>query len=108
MNSGLPIRTYNDLLLEEQRLTILANWHKDQLKADVQDIKAHLAPVARIASFVGRIAAPAKKYPLLGAGIGVGASLLAEKALARLRPVRWLAGLAGNLFQRLTVKKSVR
>jgi hypothetical protein len=102
------IHTYQDLLLEEQRLALLADWHKDKLRADVQELKKQLAPVAKIASFVS--------HPSLGAGIGMGAGLLAEKALGRLRPVGWLAGLAapflakkaGSLLKRLTAKKTAR
>jgi hypothetical protein len=116
MNNALPIRTYKDLVLEEQRLSVLADWHKDQIRADVQEIKKQLAPMTRIVSFVGRLASPVQKHPLLGAGIGVGAGLLAEKALGSIRPIRWLAGLAapffakkaGSLFQRLSGKKPAR
>jgi hypothetical protein len=94
MNNAIPIHSYHDLIKEEQRLILLSAWQKDQLREDVQDFKKQLAPVARIASFVGHLAAPVKKNPLLGAGVGMGASLLAEKAIGTLRPVKWLAGIA--------------
>jgi hypothetical protein len=94
MNNALPIHSYADLLEEEQRLTLLSAWQRDQLREDVQDFKRQLAPVAKVASFVSRVSAPARKNSLLGAGIGLGAGLLAEKAIGSLRPVRWLAGVA--------------
>jgi len=94
MNNAIPVHSYDDLLQEEQRLTLLTAWQKDQLRGDLQDFKKQLAPVAKVASFVSRMSAPARKNPLLGAGLGLGAGLLAEKAIGAIRPVRWLAGVA--------------
>jgi hypothetical protein len=97
MNKALPIpiRTYHDLVLEEQRLTQLADWHKQQVKEDVQELKKQLAPLARIASFVNRIGGPVSNNPLLSAGLGMGAGLLVERAVKGARSVKWLAGIAG-------------
>ena len=103
MNNAIPIHNYHDLLQEERRLELLAAWQRDQLRADVQDFKRQLQPVAKVASFVGHLAAPVKKHPLLGAGVGLGAGLLAEKAVGSLRPVRWLARMAAPFL----VKKAV-
>ena len=116
MSNITPIRSYQDLLLEEQRLSLLADWHKDQLRDDVEQLKKQLAPVTKLVSFVGQLAAPVKKHPILGAGIGMGAGFLAEKVIGRLGPVGWLAGLAipflakktGGFFQRLAAKKPPR
>lgn len=114
MNSAIPIHNYHDLLEEERRLELLAAWHRDQLRGDVEDFKKQLAPVAKIASFASHLATPLKKNPLLSAGVGVGAGLLAEKAIGSLRPVRWLAKItapflikkAVGLLQRARAKKS--
>ena len=91
----IPIRTYQDLVQEEERLTLLADWHKQQVKEDVQELKKQLAPVAKIASFVGRLGGPVSNHPLLSAGLGMGAGLLVEKAVKGARSVKWLAGIAG-------------
>ena len=93
MNNALPVHSYHDLLKEEQRLTLLSAWQRDQIREDVQDFKKQLAPVARAASFIGHLAAPVRKHPLLGAGLGMGAGLLVDKAMGPIRPVRWLAGI---------------
>lgn len=103
MNNVLPIRNYDDLLEEERRLELLAAWHRDQLRADVQDFKKQLQPLEKIVSFAGHLASPLKKNPLLSAGVGMGAGLLAEKAVGSLRPVRWLAKLAAPFL----LKKAV-
>ena len=97
MNKALsiPIRNYKDLVQEEQRLSLLADWHRQQLKEDVQELKKQLAPIAKIASFVGRIGGPVSNNPLLSAGLGMGAGLLVEKAVTGARSVKWLAGIAG-------------
>ena len=91
----IPIRTYHDLVQEEQRLTQLAHWHKQQVKEDVQELRKQLAPVAKIASFAGRLGGTVSNHPLLSAGLGIGAGLLVEKAVKGARSVKWLAGIAG-------------
>jgi len=107
------IRTWNDLLEEEQRLTLLVAWHKDRLKADVQEIKKHLSPVAKVASFIGHLSASSAGKSLLGAGAGLGAGMLAEKLMLT-KPLGWLArkvspfllkNIAGGLVKRLIDKK---
>ena len=111
----MPIYTYDDLEKEEQRLSTLVTWHTNQLKSDVEEIKKDLLPVAKAISFVGRLTAPISKNSLLGAGVGVGAGLLAETiAFSAAGPVKWISRfispflfkkLAGGLVQRLVNKK---
>jgi energy-coupling factor transporter transmembrane protein EcfT len=115
MNKTIPIYTYDDLLREEQRLSALVYLHTNQVKSDIDDIKKDLQPLTKAISFVGRLTAPMSHNSLLGASVGVGAGLLAEKlAFGAAGPVKWITKLispflfrklAGGFVQRFISKK---
>jgi len=99
MNSIQHIRTYDDLLKEEQRLTLLADWHRVQIKEDVEDVKRKFAAVSRVVSFISHPATLLKQNSLPGVGIGVGAGMLA---------LRLAKNIGSSLLQRLFGKKKKR
>ena len=99
MNNLQPIRTYQDLLKEEQRLNVLVQWHRDQVKTDVDEVKKQFSRVSRIISIIRHPATLLQQNSLPGMGIGVGAGLLA---------IRLVKNVGGSLLQRLFNKKKSR
>ena len=51
-----PIRTYNDLLEEKERLKLLLSAQKELVREDINQIKQELAPVKSAISMVGKFA----------------------------------------------------
>jgi hypothetical protein len=91
-----PIRTYQDLVREEQRLAALLQWHRSQINADVEAVKKQISPLVRVVSFIAQPIALVRKSSLPGMGLGVGAGMLLLNIARK---------TAGNWLQRLMHKK---
>ena len=91
-----PIRNYQELVKEEQRLVALAQWHRSQINADVDAIKQQLTPLVRVVSFIKHPLELVRNNSLPGMGLGVGAGLLLMNIIKK---------TGSMLLQRLIHKK---
>jgi len=94
-----PIRSYQELVKEEQRLAALVQWHRSQLNDDVEAVKKQLSPLVRVVSFVTQPMSLIRNNSLPGMGLGVGAGMLLLNIAKK---------IGGNLLQRLIHKKRGR
>jgi hypothetical protein len=100
MNNNIqPIRTYQELVKEEQRLTLLVQWHRDQLRGDVDEVKKQFSTVARVIGFIRHPLTLLKERSLPGVGVSMGVGMLAVNIARR---------VGGGLLQRLFNKKKGR
>ncbi len=86
------IKTYEDLLLEKERLTQLLKAQKELVHRDIAEIKQELAPVRSAISFVGKFATKDKSSLLLNTVSDQVVDLLVKKVL--LARSGWLTRLA--------------
>lgn len=77
------ITSYQDLLIEKQRLTLLLYERKIQLTTEFEQIKTKLRPLAGILDFAEKITTKDRNNPLINMGIEVGVNLLLKKVLLR-------------------------
>ncbi|RYF97960.1 MAG: hypothetical protein EOO02_19885 [Chitinophagaceae bacterium] len=75
------IRTYNDLLLEKDRLQSLLDAQKELIKLDMDGIKSGLKPASSVLSFVGSFGKKTVTNPLLGMAVSLSTDLLMRKFL---------------------------
>lgn len=75
------IKTYDDLLQEEQRLTVQLRSYKDLIKEDIAGVKAGLNPVKRSMKFVKNIFTRDDNGPLLNFGLNFGLDVLLRRVL---------------------------
>ena len=75
------IKTYEDLLHEEQRLTAQLGSYKELIKADIAGIKQGLNPVKRVANTVKNLFTREDKGPLLNFGLNFGMDVVLRKIL---------------------------
>ena len=116
------IRSYEDLMLEKERLRIQLYTQRTELNGRIQDLKEKLAPVGTILSVVGGITALSAKNPMVNTGVGLAVDMLLKKKLFKnsglitgvlssflLRNVatRVVGGVAGALIARV-VKSFVK
>jgi hypothetical protein len=86
------ISTYDDLLAEKQRLTILLQAQKDLVRQDIQEIKEELAPVKSAISMVGKFATRDKGNWLLTTAADKVIDLVFKKMI--LSKAGWVTKLA--------------
>lgn len=77
------ISSYQDLLVERQRLKLLLYERKIELKAEFEVIKTKLKPLEQILDFAKRITTKDRHNPLIGAGLDAGVNFLLKKVLLR-------------------------
>lgn len=83
------IKTYDDLLQEEQRLTTELASYKDLIRDDIAGIKAGLNPVKRVATTVKNLFTFDDKGPLLNFGLRFGTDVVLRRML--LGRANWIA-----------------
>src|SRR5437764_13588801 len=75
------IKTYDDLLQEEQRLTVQIESYKDLIKQDIAGIKKGLNPIKRGTKAVKNLFSRDDKGPLLNFGLNFGIDVLLRRTL---------------------------
>ena len=75
------IKTYKDLLAEEQRLTLQLTLHKSLIKEDIAGIKERLNTFKRIAANIRGMFSRGDNGPLLNFGLNFGIDVLIRKIL---------------------------
>jgi hypothetical protein len=97
------IRSYNDLLQEQERLRKQLAIQKAELNGRISELKEKLAPVGTILSAVGGISAMGAKNPLLKSGIGLIVDLFLKKQLFKKSGL--LTGILGSFLVRNVATK---
>ena len=85
------ITTYQDLLQEKQRLTLLLAERNMLVKAEFVAIKTKLKPLTNIIDVVEKMSSKDTRNPLVNAGIDIGVNLLLKNVL--LRNAGWIIKL---------------
>ncbi len=85
------ITTYNDLLQEKQRLTLLLAERKILVKTEFEEIKLKLKPITNIIDVVEKVTSKDTSNPLLNSAIGMGVNFLLKNVL--LRNAGWITKL---------------
>jgi hypothetical protein len=75
------IKTYSDLLQEEQRLQVVINNHKALIKADIAGIKDNLNPVKKVVNTFKQFTTRGKIDPLANIGLNFSIDVLVRKLL---------------------------
>jgi len=75
------IKTYDDLLQEEQRLTVQMNSYKELIKEDITGIRQGLNPLKRGAKMVKGLFSRDDNGPLLNFGLNFGMDVLLRRIL---------------------------
>jgi len=73
------IRTYNELLQEEQKLTELFNAQKALLKYEINDIKIEFEPALNLLHFLKKISLKNSENPVIQTAINMLVDILIEK-----------------------------
>lgn len=76
-----PIRTYEDLLIEEKRLEAQAESYRILIGQDVSAIKEGLNPVKRVVHTVKNIFTMENNGPLINFGLNFGLDVIVRKVL---------------------------
>ena len=84
-----PIKTYSDLLQEEQRLQVVINNHKALIKADITGIKDSLNPVKKVVDTFKQFTTRGRIDPLANIGLNFSIDVLVRKLL--LARAGWLS-----------------
>lgn len=92
------IRTYKDLIDEEERLTLEFKRSKERVMEDVDTIKSKLQPASHALNFMSKLSGGTGKPGLLSTGVDIGLDLLTKKYL--FRGSGWLVTLAGSYLVR--------
>lgn len=99
------IRTYNDLLVERERLENLLVSKKKELKTNIELLKEQYKPVFKAASFVRDLTTKDRSHPWLNMAVSLLIDILVKGKL--LRKASWiykigvpfvLKNYASNLF----------
>lgn len=91
-----PIKTYEDLLQEEQRLTAQQVLYKDLIREDITGLKEGLNPVKRIAAQAKNLFTFDDNGPLLNFGLKFGTDIFLQKVL--LGRASWIAKVVVPYF----------
>ena len=99
------IRSYQDLLLEQERLRSQLQTQKHALNEQIQAVKEKLAPVGKILGAVSGIASATAKNPLLSSGIGLAVDMFIKKRLFKKSGL--ITGLLGSFLLRGAATKVI-
>lgn len=77
------IHTYEDLMVEKQRLKLLLNQRKILLETEFENVKLKLKPLSHILDFTDKITTNDRNNPLISTGIEVGVNFLLKKIFLR-------------------------
>jgi hypothetical protein len=94
MNS--TINTYEDLLIEKQRLQELLRVQKEIIRQDLNEIKEELAPVKSAISFIGKFTTKGTGNPLVNGTMNTVIDLVVRKLV--LGRAGWLTKLVVPLL----------
>ncbi len=92
------IATYDDLVTEKKRLTLLLQDRKMELKAEYEDLKAKLKPLGTMAEFAQKITTKDRSNPLVSTGIEIGVNFLLRNLV--FRKAGWAVKILAPLFVR--------
>jgi hypothetical protein len=87
-----PIRTYDDLLAEQQRLDILLLAQRELVVADFKTLRGEVKSATTSLSFLGKLLTKDKKHALLNFGTDKAIDLVLKKVV--LARAGWLTRLA--------------
>jgi hypothetical protein len=95
-----PVRiiTYQDLLNEEERLTLELKHNKARVMEDFNIFKKKLQPADQALNFMNKLSGGTGKPGLLSTGVDIALDLLSKKYL--FRRSGWLVTLAGSYLVR--------
>ena len=99
------IRSYDDLLIEQERLRTQLIMQKQVLNEQVQAVKEKLAPVGKVLNAVSSFAAATTKNPLVSSGIGLAVDMFIKKRLFKKSGL--VTGLIGSFLLRGVASKVV-
>src|SRR5688572_7328995 len=85
------IMTYSELLEEKARLQNLLKVQKEQIQADITELKNELKPATKVLNFFGKVGDTTKANPLIGFAVGMGTDILLRKFL--FKKAGWAAKL---------------
>lgn len=97
------IRSYEDLLQEQDRLRKQLNAQKTELNGRIRDVKEKLAPVGTIISAIGGISAFGAKNPMIKSGIGLAVDMLVKGRLFKKSGL--VTGILGSFLVRNVATK---
>ena len=100
------IRSYQDLLVERQRLKLLLLEREMELKTEYETIKTRLKPLGNILDFADKITTKDRNNPLIDTGIDIGVNLLLKNLL--FRNAGWIVKLLMPLFVRNYLSHEVK
>jgi len=92
------IRTYQDLLEEEQRLIMQFKRDKAKLNDDIAGVKNLFMPAGQALNYVNNVMTRARNPGVLSQGLDVALDLVSKKYL--FRRSNWLVTLAGSYLVR--------
>jgi hypothetical protein len=90
------IKTYDDLLAEEQRLTTLLNTQKELISIDIAGVKQGLKPVGKMFQFMHNVSTRDNVSPVMNFGLEMGIDVLVRKFL--LARAGWLTKIVIPFF----------
>jgi hypothetical protein len=90
MNS--TIRTYEDLLKEQQRLLEVIKTQEELIRKDIAGVKVGLKPFGKVASQINKMATRDNTAPLMNFGLEFGIDLLLRKFI--LAKAGWFTKIA--------------
>lgn len=76
-----PIRNYEDLLAEEQRLLMHIKMQEVKIKEDLAGLKESLKPVGNVLKVVSKLTTRDQTGPILNFGLDFGVDLLIRRIL---------------------------
>ena len=76
-----PIRSYNELLAEKQRMELLLAAQKELLRYDLQELKAELKPAINAVTLLGKLTTADGSNPLINGFSNAAIDLLVKKGL---------------------------
>ncbi|AXY78366.1 hypothetical protein D3H65_32175 [Paraflavitalea soli] len=97
------IKSYEDLLQEQDRLRKQLNTQKAELNGRIREVKEKLAPVGTIISAIGGISAMGAKNPMIKSGIGLAVDMFLKGRLFRKSGL--VTGILGSFLVRNVATK---
>lgn len=94
--SNNNIKSYQDLLVERQRLKLLLYEREIEVKAEFELLKLKLKPVSNILDFAEKLTTKDRHNPLVNVGIDLGVNFLLKKVL--LRNAGWFVKILTPVF----------
>lgn len=97
------IKSYEDLLQEQERLRNLLHAKKTELNGRIKDVKEKLAPVGAIIAAIGSIKALGAKNPMVKTGIGLAVDIFLKNRLFKKSGL--VTGILGSFLVRNVATK---